>query len=208
MGRKQTLVIATQNPKKERELRGLLGKVPFRVRGLSDFPGAPRVRESAHTFRGNALLKALSVARHTGQWVLADDSGLEVDALGGRPGIRTARFARAARGVSQDEANNRKLVRTLDSVPARRRGARFRCVIVLAGPGGSIHTTEGVLRGRIGEVARGRHGFGYDPIFIIPRYGKTLAQLGNGVKHRISHRAIAVRKAVRWLPGSTTLGNP
>jgi XTP/dITP diphosphohydrolase len=195
----KTLVIATHNPKKGKELRRLLGKVPFHVRMLSDFPGAPKVREDATTFQGNALKKALSAVKFTGCWALADDSGLEVDSLAGRPGIRTARFARRRGRESQDAANNRKLLKALKGVANQDRGALFRCVIALVTPTQKSYFSEGILRGHIAYEMRGHSGFGYDPLFVITPPGKTIAQLGRAVKGQISHRAIAVKQVKKRL---------
>ncbi|MBI2871263.1 MAG: RdgB/HAM1 family non-canonical purine NTP pyrophosphatase [Candidatus Omnitrophica bacterium] len=199
-----TLVLATLNHKKAKELRDLLGKVPFRVRAWSDFNGVRKVREGGRTYRENAVKKARAAAKATGFWTLADDSGLEVEALGGRPGVRTARFARKRKGITQDESNNRKLLKVLRGARAARRAARFRCVIAVVSPQGMLFVSEGVLKGRIAEAPRGRSGFGYDPVFLVPGYGKTVAQLGKQVKRRISHRAKAVRKARRWLMRTIT----
>lgn len=196
------VIIATRNPKKFRELKALLiaprlkGFAQVRWRSLAGHPSMPPVREDGSTFRDNAVKKARAVARFTGCLALADDSGLEVEALGGGPGVRSARFAG---GHGDDAANNVKLLRKLYGVATSRRGAQFRCVLALAGPRGLLALTEGVWRGRVAEAPAGRRGFGYDPIFFLPRLGKTSAQLPPALKNRLSHRGRAAREMRRHL---------
>ncbi len=185
-----SIVIATRNPKKFRELKALLATPGVRWRSLKDYPTVPAVREDGATFRDNAVKKARAVARATGCLVLADDSGLEVDALRGAPGVRSARFAGRH---GDDAANNTKLLRLLQGVASSKRTARFRCVLALASPHRVLAFTEGVWNGRIAHAPAGRHGFGYDPIFVVPRLGKTSAQLPPRVKNRLSHRGQAAR---------------
>ena len=185
------IVIATRNRHKVRELTTLLGVSGIRWRSLNDFPDVPPVKENGRTFDANAVKKARAIARATGHLALADDSGLEVEALGGAPGIRSARFAGRH---GDDQHNNAKLLRLLDSVPAGQRAARYRCSLALAAPTRVIALTRGTWRGRIAEAPRGRHGFGYDPIFLVPRLGKTVGQLPEAVKHSLSHRAGAARR--------------
>ena len=192
------ILLATANPKKFLELRALLRVPGVRLRSLRDVPAMPPIRERGRTFRANATLKATTVARATGGLAMADDSGLEVDALGGAPGVRSARFAGRH---GHDAANNAKLLRLLAGVPSRRRRARFRCVLVLAGPKQVMAVTEGAISGRIATAPRGRRGFGYDPIFLVPGLGKTTAQLAPALKNRISHRARAARRMQRVLAG-------
>ncbi|MBI4355760.1 MAG: non-canonical purine NTP pyrophosphatase [Candidatus Omnitrophica bacterium] len=187
-----TLVIATRNRHKVRELRRLLGRLPARFASLADFPQTPIVHENGRSFDDNAVRKARVAARATGCVALADDSGVEVDALGGRPGVRSARFAGSG---ATDAANNRKLLRLLRGVPSARRGACYRCSLAVATPSGRVWITRGAWRGRIATAPRGRGGFGYDPVFEIPRYRRSVAQLGAVVKQRLSHRAQAARKA-------------
>ncbi|HBH97499.1 MAG TPA: non-canonical purine NTP pyrophosphatase, RdgB/HAM1 family [Candidatus Omnitrophica bacterium] len=196
------VVIATRNPEKFRELKTLLAAprlkafAQVRWRSLEDHPSRPSVREDASTFRGNAVKKARAIARFTHCLALADDSGLEVEALGGGPGVRSARFA----GRHGDNAaNNAKVLRLLRGVAASRRGAQFRCVLALAGPRGLLAVTEGIWRGRVAEAPAGRRGFGYDPIFFLPRLGKTSAQLAPALKNRLSHRGHAARAMRRHL---------
>lgn len=184
------IVIATRNPKKFRELKALLTIPQVRWRSLQDYPRVPAVREDGATFRDNAVKKARAVARATGHLALADDSGLEVDALRGAPGVRSARFAGRH---GNDAANNTKLLRLLRGVLMSKRGARFRCVLALADLRRLLVVTEGVWNGRIARAPAGRRGFGYDPVFSVPRLGKTSAQLPPRVKNRLSHRGKAAR---------------
>lgn len=151
----------------------------------------PPVKEDGRTFADNAVKKARAVAAATGCLALADDSGLEVEALHGEPGVRSARFAGRH---GDDAANNARLLRRLAGLPAQRRGARFRCVLALADPVRVVGISEGRLTGRIAHEPRGRRGFGYDPVFVVPKFGKTVAELPRGVKNRISHRARAAAR--------------
>ena len=191
------LVLGTRNRKKGRELAELIAPSwepsprPGRlaIETLDAYPEAPEVVEDAPTFLGNARKKASETARAVGQWVLADDSGLTVDALGDAPGVHSARYAGEH---GDDEANNRKLLEALAAVPNDQRGAAFVCVLALSDPSGAIRIeTEGACRGRITRAPRGRHGFGYDPLFLIPEYHKTFGELSPLVKHQLSHRARA-----------------
>ena len=190
------LVVATRNPKKFRELRALLTLGAFTLRSLESFPSALPVRETGRTFESNAIKKAKSAARATGCLAIADDSGLEVDALGGRPGVKSARFAGRH---GDDDANNRKLLRLLKNVPDAKRTARFRCVLALVSADRVLAVTEGVFEGCIAREPAGEHGFGYDPIFLVPGQGKMSAQLPPSTKNRLSHRGEAVRRMRRAL---------
>jgi XTP/dITP diphosphohydrolase len=158
---------------------------------LSDLPGVPEIEEDGRSFTENALKKARFYSRHFGKLTLADDSGLEVDILKRLPGIYSARYA--GEGVPHQE-NNRKLLKEMEGIPISKRGARFRCVIVVASPNGKEAVTEGSCKGRIGFKEVGKKGFGYDPLFILPQYGKTMAQLSIEEKNKISHRGKALRK--------------
>jgi len=184
-------VLATRNPDKREELAALLGDLGIKIRSLADFPDAPEVVEDGDTCRANAVKKAVAIARHTGLPAVADDTGLEVEALGGRPGVHAARYA-GERATYED--NWRKLIRELDGVPRQRRRARFITVAAVAMPSGKVEVAEGMLEGVIAEAPAGTQGFGYDPIFVVPQLGKTLAQLAPGEKNRISHRARAFSK--------------
>jgi XTP/dITP diphosphohydrolase len=191
------LVLATRNRKKGRELVELIAPPwdrhprleALEVRTLDDFPEAPEVVEDADTFAGNARKKASETARALGCWVLADDSGLAVDALGGAPGVLSARYAGTH---GDDEANNRKLLEALADVPDDSRGAAFVCALALADPEGTIRLeADGACRGRITREPRGTSGFGYDPLFLIREYHKTFGELSPLVKQQLSHRARA-----------------
>lgn len=194
------LVIASGNAKKRREIEDLLAGTPCRVLTLKDFPACPDVLETGATFAENAALKAVSVAEFTGLLTLADDSGLEVDALGGQPGIHSARFASGNRNSNaSDEANIRLLLARLGGVPLEKRSARFVCAMALAGAGIDgkatlLAETAGTVEGSIIGQPRGTHGFGYDPVFLLPGSGKTFAELGPEVKSQISHRARALQR--------------
>jgi len=190
------LVIATRNAKKKRELKALLKGLRIKLLSLDDLKAIPRVRETGKTFDENAIKKALTVSRFTDKLVIADDSGLEVDALGGRPGVFSSRFS--GKGAT-DVKNIRKLLRGMETVPKAKRKARFRCSIALAKEGILLKVIKGSCSGIIGFEPRGESGFGYDPVFIAPRYGKTFARLGPRTKNKISHRGKALRKAARFI---------
>ncbi len=191
------ILIATNNPKKAKEIREILGvdeeaqPVPVRWRLLSEVDqGWPVPEEDGETFVANAELKATCYARRSGLWTLADDSGLEVDALDGEPGVRSARFAGED---ATDDANNALLLERLQGVPESRRTARFRCVLVLAEGDRVLARAEGTVEGRILESPRGCNGFGYDPLFFHPPSNMTAAEMSPEQKHGISHRGQALR---------------
>ncbi len=185
------IVIATRNRHKVRELKALLPVRGIRWHSLKDFPHVRAVEETGRTFDANAAQKSRAVARATGYLALADDSGIEVDALGGAPGIRSARFAGRH---GDDAANNRKLLRLLGDRPLGQRRARYRCSLALASPARLIALARGAWSGRIALRPAGHRGFGYDPIFLVPRMGKTVGQLPQRVKQRLSHRAASARR--------------
>ena len=185
------IIIATSNRHKFAELKALLTMPGIGWRSLAEFPGLPPVRETGRTFEANAIKKARHVARWTGCFALADDSGLEVDVLGGLPGVRSARFAGRH---GDDQANNAILLRHLAPIPLRERRARYYCVLALVSPKGWVGTTWGLWEGRIALKPSGHRGFGYDPLFLVPRFGKTVGQLPHRVKQRLSHRAKAARE--------------
>ncbi len=195
-----TLVIATKNLKKQKEIEELLAGAPCRILTLEDFPDCPEAEESGSTFSENARLKAVVVAIFARRLTLADDSGLEVNALGGQPGVHSARFASAApHSNASDEDNIRLLLEKLQGVPDEKRSGRFVCAAALARPAGVgqaevVAETLGTVEGRIIHEPRGDFGFGYDPVFFVPEHGGTFAQLGPEVKHRISHRARALEQ--------------
>lgn len=184
-------VLATRNRHKGEELASLLGDTGSRIRTLAEFPGSPEVEEDGETCEANAIKKAVEIARATGMTAVADDTGLEVDALGGRPGVFAARYA-GEQATYED--NCRKLLQELAGVPRERRTARFLTVAAVASPDGDVQTTRGVLEGLITEACRGERGFGYDPVFYVPELGKTLAELTPEEKNRVSHRARAFLK--------------
>ena len=195
------IVIATGNRHKFRELTGLLHMPGIRWHSLAEFPKLPAVRERGKTFDANAVAKARAASRGTKCMALAGDSGIEVDALGGRPGVRSARFAG---NHGDDTANNVKLLAAMNGVPYRERGARYQCSLALVEGGRVLAITRGTWAGRIGTAPRGQGGFGYDPLVVVPKFGKTAAQLGAGVKRRYSHRAVAARRMRRELAGLVT----
>ena len=189
------LVLASMNADKLRELQALFGDA-FTLVSLHDEPGAEAPDETGATLVDNARLKAHAALRLTGLPALADDTGLEVDALGGRPGVLAARYA----GPNATYADNvTLLLRELQGIPTERRGARFRSVCLASFPDGRELVGEGVLEGRIAERPRGDHGFGYDPVFELPALGRTLAELKGDEKNRVSHRALAARTLLAQL---------
>jgi XTP/dITP diphosphohydrolase len=185
-----TVVIASTNPGKIAEVRQIMAGLPLVLLTSDDVGGWPEIEETGDTYLANALLKARAVAAVTGKAALADDSGIEVDALDGAPGVRSARFSGEH---ASDEDNNAKLIESLDGVPSERRGARYRCVAVLVTPDGEEIAGIGSCEGRIGSEARGTGGFGYDPWFIPERESRTMAELTAEEKHAISHRGKALR---------------
>ena len=210
---KIVLVIGSRNRKKCREMAELIAPPwepssrleRFEVRSLDDYPTLPEVVEDADTFSGNARKKASEVARALGVWVLADDSGLAVDALDGAPGVYSARYAGEP---SDDDANNRKLLENLASVPDDRRTVHFRCALALADPAGNIRLeAEGACAGLLTREPRGPGGFGYDPLFLIREYHKTFGELSALVKHQLSHRARAFARLRRDLESMLGQGN-
>jgi XTP/dITP diphosphohydrolase len=192
-----SLVVATRNPHKTREVQQILGP-GFEVRDLSAYPEIPETIEAGKTFEENATRKALAVSQQCPGLVLADDSGLEVDALGGAPGIFSARYAG---NNATDQQNIDKLVRELVAANAKEDQcrARFRCLIALARAGQIVGTFAGVIEGAIVDPPRGSHGFGYDPIFVPTGFDQTFAELGAELKNRISHRAQAMKKLAHYL---------
>lgn len=191
------LLVATRNPGKMREYRELLSGCPGTLVSLDDVGVADEVAETGATFAANARLKAAAYARRAGHLTISDDSGLEAHALGGEPGVRSARYGGDA--CASDGERVALLLRNLEGVTWERRIARFRCCIAIAAPDGVIATVFGAVAGMIQYQPQGEHGFGYDPVFYLPSYGKTMAELPVEVKNRISHRADAARKARRIL---------
>ncbi len=203
------LVMATRNPGKLRELKTILRGLGVELLSLQDFPEVPEVPEEGRTFRDNAVAKARAVSERTGLPALADDSGLEVEALGGRPGVFSARYAReeTAPRPPTDEDNWHKLLKEMAGIPWEGRRARFVCEIALALPDGRTFSARGECPGVIAWEAKGKHGFGYDPVFFVPGYGRTMAELPHRVKNQISHRARALealRELLNSLKGDLT----
>lgn len=187
------VVLATRNDHKVREMLDILKDLrEIEFLPLKQFPDSPEVLENGETLRANAILKAQHAADSTGLLSLAEDTGLEIDALEGRPGVRSARFAGEQASYEQ---NVDKVLRLLQGAPERERGARFRCVVAIAEPGSSPHLFEGVCQGRILSQRRGTGGFGYDPIFQPDGYRESFAKMKPELKNRISHRARALEKA-------------
>jgi XTP/dITP diphosphohydrolase len=192
------LVLATKNPGKVLEIKELLRHLPIEVIACSAYEGIPNIKEEGETFQDNAICKALAIAEATGEVALADDSGLEVDALRGAPGVHSARFAGddLPRGWERDRANYEKLLLLLEGVEDSKRTARFRCVVAIAGPCEKVRLAEGVCEGKIALAPDGFSGFGYDPVFIPVGHSKSFAALPQDVKNDISHRALALKAAL------------
>ncbi len=191
MGDATKLLIATRNPGKLREYGQLYGDLPLLLTDLSREGIAHEVTETGASFEENAVLKAQEYARISGLLTLADDSGLEVEALGGEPGVRSSRYAGAE---ADDEHRYLLLLERMEDLPWGERHARFRCVIAIAEPGGETYTAEGTCDGVIALAPQGDHGFGYDPVFYLPEHDQTMAELLPEVKNRISHRARAAQE--------------
>lgn len=190
------IIVATRNPHKVKELAKLLTLKGVRLRSLTDYPRLKSIAETSKTFEGNAIKKAVAAAKATGCLALADDSGIEVDALDGLPGVKSARFA----GKHGDDlANNIKMLKCLGTLPLSKRRARYQCALALAAPFGLITITKGTWNGQIAISPKGSKGFGYDSIFWIARFKKTVGQLPASVKKRYSHRAVAAKQMQRVL---------
>ncbi len=186
------LVVATRNKKKLAEIKEILRGIDLELLSLGSYQDAPQVFENGKSFQENAVKKAVKLARFTGRLCLGEDSGLCVDALGGAPGIYSARFS--GRGKS-DLKNNLKLLKLLKGLPLSKRKAHYSCAVALADKNGLVGVVEGSCSGLIAFEPKGSAGFGYDPLFYIPKYKKTFAQLGEKIKHKMSHRYYALKKA-------------
>lgn len=197
------ILLATRNTGKVREIREMTADLAIRWRSLEDFREVPDAKETGTTFAANARLKALQYATATGLTTLADDSGLEVDALDGAPGVHSARYAGAPR---DDAANNRKLIAALRNVPPAQRTARFRCAMALVVDEQVVIETDGVVEGRIIDEARGTNGFGYDPHFLIVELGRTTAELPPDEKNARSHRGQALRRMLTRIAARFGMG--
>jgi XTP/dITP diphosphohydrolase len=187
----QEIIIATKNKGKAKEFEQMFAKRGFKVLTLLDFPGLADVEETGSTFEENAILKAEAISKELGKMVIADDSGLVVDALDGRPGVYSARYAG---GEKNDEANIDKVLSELEGVPDDKRTARFYCALAIAAPGKETVTVSGKCEGKILRARRGTNGFGYDPIFFSLEAGRSMAELSAEEKNQISHRAKALKK--------------
>ena len=185
------LVLATRNKGKIAEIKEILADFQaIELLSLADFPDLPKIEETGTTFKENAILKAKTIAKLTGYLTLADDSGLTVEYLNGAPCVYSARYAGEN---ATDAENNAKLLKALAGVPWEKRKAAFVCVIALCWPQGECYTCEGRCEGIIALEPKGNYGFGYDPLFYVPAYGKTMAELGPEIKNQISHRAMALK---------------
>jgi XTP/dITP diphosphohydrolase len=185
------IIVATKNKGKIREIRKALKGLGLKIYSLNDFLDVPEIEEDGESFTENALKKARFYSKYFGKVTLADDSGLKVDALKGLPGIYSARYA--GEGAS-DRKNNQKLLGEMEVIQVSKRGASFKCVMAMVFQDGKEAVVEGSCRGRIGFREVGKKGFGYDPLFILPQYAKTMAQLTLGEKNRVSHRGKALKK--------------
>lgn len=185
------LVVATKNKKKLKEIKAILKGLRLRIGSWSDYRAIGRIIENGKTFQENAVKKAVKIAQTTGKLALGEDSGLCVDALNGAPGVYSARFA----GKNKSDAqNNLKLLHLIKDLPLSKRKAHYTCAVALADKHGLIGVVEGKCHGIIGFEEKGRYGFGYDPLFVIPRYQRTFGQLGEKIKHKMSHRYHALEK--------------
>jgi XTP/dITP diphosphohydrolase len=185
------VVIATRNSGKLREIQAILSPLGLKILSLRDFPEIPEIIEDGQTFEENAVKKAAAVSRQTSRMAIADDSGLAVDALQGRPGVFSSRYAGEK---ATDAERYQKLLKEMTGTPQGKRGAAFICAMAVASPKGKVEVVEGECRGEIAFAPKGSHGFGYDPVFYLPEWGKTMAELDPEVKNRISHRAQALEK--------------
>ncbi|MCE0739454.1 XTP/dITP diphosphatase [Bacillus inaquosorum] len=189
-------IIATHNPGKVKEFKEILEPKGYDVKSLAEIGFTEEIEETGHTFEENAILKAEAVARAVNKMVIADDSGLSIDNLGGRPGVYSARYAGEQK---DDQANIDKVLSELKGIEKEQRTARFRCALAVSIPGEETKTVEGHVEGYIAEEPRGEYGFGYDPIFIVKDKDKTMAELTSDEKNKISHRADALKKLSKLL---------
>ena len=190
------IVLATRNRYKIKEIKKILGSLSVEISSALDFPGLEEIEEDGTTLEENAVKKAIVVSKFTQQLAIADDSGLEADALEGRPGVYSSRFA--GKDATYDD-NNRKLLELMEYVPPKNRSSRFVCIVAIADKGKIKKIIKGICEGIIAFEPKGKTGFGYDPLFIIPQYSKTFAELGPEIKNKISHRAKAFLKTKKFL---------
>jgi XTP/dITP diphosphohydrolase len=196
------IVLATRNKKKIEEIRRITADLPVTIRSLADFPDCPETVEDRGTFEGNATKKAVEICRCTGKVALADDSGLAVDALGGAPGVYSARYAGEG---ANDVRNNEKLLLELRAVPPAKRTAHFVCCMALAFPDGEVMTFLGQASGSIAMEPKGKTGFGYDPVFLPDGFTRTFAEMSGEEKDQLSHRGKALEKLAQFLHTSPRL---
>ena len=197
------LMLATRNPGKVREIVAIYARLELELRSLIDYPEILQIREDGPTYADNAAAKACAAALRSGLVALADDSGIEVDALGGAPGVHSARFLRDS---ATDSERNARILFLLEGVPEERRTARYRAAIAVARPDGTVRVFDGICEGRVAVAPRGTAGFGYDPIFLPEGSQQTIAEIPLEVKNRISHRARALRAAEPYLRDILGLG--
>lgn len=190
------LLVATKNRKKLKEIKEILRGLNLRITSLADYENLPRIIENGKTFKDNAVKKAVKISRFTKKLTLGEDSGLCVDALAGAPGIYSSRFSGADKS---DKKNNLKLLKMLSGVLFNKRKAHYACAVAIANGHGLIGVVEGKCKGIIGFRPKGKSGFGYDPLFVIPKYKKTFAELGERVKHKMSHRFCALSKVKKLI---------
>jgi XTP/dITP diphosphohydrolase len=198
------IVLATRNKKKIEEIKRITADLPITILSLDNFPDCPETVEDKETFEGNAVKKAAEVCRYTGKIALADDSGLEVEALGGAPGVYSARYA-GGTGSGNDVRNYEKILAELGNVPDEKRGARFVCCMALAFPDGMVRTFIGYAKGCIVREPKGKTGFGYDPVFIPEGYKITFAEMPGEEKDKLSHRGKALEKLADFLSAQPRL---
>lgn len=185
------ILIATNNLGKVKEIKDILNSPEIKILTVKDFPPLPKIEEDGKTYQENAFKKARKISEYTGKICLADDSGLEIDYLKGKPGIYSARWG------NSDEERINKVLKLLEGVPINKRNAKFVCVVVLVFPNGKIYMVKEECKGSITFNPKGEHGFGYDPIFLVPEYSKTFAELGDKAKNQISHRGKAMRRMIK-----------
>ncbi len=184
------ILIATNNLGKVKEIKDILDSHKIKILTMKDFPPLPKIEEDGKTYQENAFKKARKISEYTGKICLADDSGLEIDYLKGKPGIYSSRWG------NSDEERINKVLKLLENVPINKRNAKFVCVVVLVFPNGKIYMVKEECKGSITFNPKGEHGFGYDPIFLVPEYSKTFAELGDKTKNQVSHRGKAMRRMI------------
>ncbi|MDD5617807.1 MAG: XTP/dITP diphosphatase [Candidatus Omnitrophica bacterium] len=190
------LVVATRNKKKLKEIKYMLKGSGFKITSLADYKNLPEIIEDGLTFQENAIKKSATIAQYLKKLTLGEDSGLEVKALGNRPGVYSSRYSGEC---TTDKKNNKKLLRELKNVPLKKRQARYVCSVAISDAKKLLCVVEGNCSGLIAKKEKGSHGFGYDPLFLIPKYDKTFGELGEDIKHKMSHRYKAFVKASKFI---------